>query len=94
MQTTDLYLIWAAIVFFGSTAIAIRKGWVSSLFSGLTSMFFQRSPRDIAMKGISSEERLESIEHLLYKINRNVAFFAWVLSLTLVVGFFWVIENS
>lgn len=48
----------------------------------------------ITPKEITSEERLASIEHLLYKIHRNVAYFAWVLSLTLAVGFFWLIENS
>ena len=48
----------------------------------------------ITPKEISREEQLASIEHLLYKIHRNVSYFAWVLSLTLVVGFFWVLENS
>ena len=43
---------------------------------------------------ISIEERMASIEELLYKIYLNVAFFSLVLTLSIVVSFFWYLNNS
>ena len=43
-------------------------------------------------KQVSIEEQLAAIQHLLYKIHRNVAFFAWVLWLSLLIGFLWAID--
>ena len=43
---------------------------------------------------ISIEERMAGIEVLLYKIHKNVAFFSWVLTLSIVVGFIWYLNNS
>jgi hypothetical protein len=42
-------------------------------------------------KEISVEEQLAQIQYLLYKIDKNVAFFSWVLLVSLVSGFIWFI---
>jgi hypothetical protein len=41
----------------------------------------------------SIEARLAQIQYLLYKIHRSVAFFSWVLIVSLFVGFLWLLEN-
>ena len=47
-----------------------------------------------ATKEISIEQRLEQIYILLYSIQKNVAFFAWVLLVSIVFGFILFLNNS
>lgn len=45
-------------------------------------------------KSISMEERMALIEDLLSKIHKNVAFFSWVITISIVTSFIWYLTNS
>jgi tRNA threonylcarbamoyladenosine modification (KEOPS) complex Cgi121 subunit len=43
---------------------------------------------------LSLEDRLSRIQYLLERIEKSVTFFSWVLVLSIVSGFIWLISNS